>query len=277
MIVGIAAVIALPILIALAFSTPTPALTPEELETRRLAEALAAHYQDLDAGKLVHLIGPSGRPSYFQWRTDPRLGGITDAPDGSLCVSHGQFGRLELLPDPRHVHFLYSAEVQHHRGAVDESAVGIYFSHSQHEAATGSVHCYFDVAFHDWILQNSPRIGNSLPLQGRRDYTAGISKHAVYIRNTRSYFTPAILLPLEKEVWRKVQVEVSPQIIRIFWDNKCVASAPRADVNIDLLPLINRLEEPLDSQPRFAPRGGLGLFVGQGAASFRNVTVQPLD
>jgi hypothetical protein len=29
--------------------------------------------------------------------------------------------------------------------------------------------------------------------------------------------------------------------------------------------------------PKFPPRGGLGLFVSLGIASFRNVTVEPLD
>jgi serine/threonine-protein kinase len=273
--VGIAAVIAVPILIALAFSTPTPALTPEELETRRMAEALAAHNQDLDAGKLVHLIGPSGRPSHFVWKTDPTASTISAAADSTFSVSHPEFGLLELLPDPRHDHYFFSAEVRQDWEALREGTVGIYFSHSEHQGLATTVHCYLSVAFNDLTIVGPGR-RNSLSLIAHLHPPTGTSETQAYVLNTRSFFTPAVA-ENKRDVWRKIEIEIDPQMIKMFWDKNCVAIASRADLDFSLLPLINKPKEPLDANPPFAPRGGLGLFVCRCAGSFRNITVQPLD
>ena len=73
------------------------------------------------------------------------------------------------------------------------------------------------------------------------------------------------------------------QVLLALWEGKAFhlgagEIARNVDTECDALRAL-RPAEPLiqELRPRFDPRGGLGLYVLRGAASFRDVRVEPLD
>jgi hypothetical protein len=85
--------------------------------------------------------------------------------------------------------------------------------------------------------------------------------------------------------WRPLSVEVSPAGVRGFWGEKRQLvgelSFPAARHSADRQLALWRRQFPGDAtaqqfQPVFGPGGPLGLYVHNGTAAFRRVTLEPL-
>src|SRR5262249_54783860 len=84
--------------------------------------------------------------------------------------------------------------------------------------------------------------------------------------------------------WRSLAIEVTPRAIRSFWDGRLACELPFADL---MEKSRSAQQEYNRQQPNsafadenisnFSPRGGLGLFVSDGSASFRRVVIEPLN
>jgi hypothetical protein len=280
---GLAAIISSVVLAIFLLSRNPPAggLSPDEIEAKRQQDALEVITRDLDAGKTVKLIGEGGGPAYFRWRTDDSLAKIPETPDGIFSVQHWEFGLLELLPDPRHDHFRFSAEVRHEREPLREGKEGIYFGHSEHPDGNTSAHFYCAVAFNDLIEQvavnavPNQNAKNTVRLEAHRQPPKGIYHDTADILGTNFLFTPAVALGAPR-LWRNLAVEVRPEAIEFSWEGKWIAKTTRANLMKSARTLLSGPDDPATMNPQFAPRDGLGLFVTQGVASFRNVTIEPI-
>src|SRR5262249_53428477 len=73
---------------------------------------LAKINRDLDNGITVTLIGERGLPDYFQWRSDDLFGKVTEARDGSFSIQHFEYGRVEILSNPRVKHYRIRAKAR---------------------------------------------------------------------------------------------------------------------------------------------------------------------
>ncbi len=261
---------------------PEPPTPPEVLEERRQQAALAALTKDLDQGKKVTLIGATGRPGYFKWRTDKAAGKFMYAPDGEFKVRCWEHGLIELLPDPRLPRYRFRAEVRHEQQTFQESRVGIYFGHSEqpHLGAVAHFHC--NVAFNDLfdVIMVDPKEGykgNLVGLQAHRQSWEGRAHYTSQVYKADLFFRPAIPVGALGP-WREIAVELRPNTIKLFWEGECYATTPRAVLMRDARPLVARPDQDLPANaPQYPPRGGLGLFVSLGTASFRNVTVEPIS
>jgi hypothetical protein len=81
--------------------------------------------------------------------------------------------------------------------------------------------------------------------------------------------------------WHDLEVSVTPETVTARWDGQTFAKATpdiQKDINrfLTLYPLPPGVLPRVGFLPTFEPRGGLGLFVFRGSASFRAVTVNPL-
>jgi hypothetical protein len=87
--------------------------------------------------------------------------------------------------------------------------------------------------------------------------------------------------PEVRPEWHEVAIEVTEASLRLSWDGERVGEVRRP-------PLAQTFQEDLNSpfnaaihepklSPSFAPTGGLGIFVENGWASFRDAVVEPLD
>ncbi len=253
----------------------------EDVENARQQAALKAHEDDLKQQEKVILIGAQGRPGYFRWKTDENPAKIADLPDGTFSVQNWEHGLIELLPDPQLERYRFSAEVRHEKQSNHESRVGIYFLRSEHPVAETVAHCYCNVAFNDLVNvalpdKNGIQAGNAAGLEAHRQSSAGLVQHVFCLPNAATHFDPARPVGAVGP-WRKIAVEVQPKTIKAFWAGKSIATVPRDSLKFCAKWLTSRPNEPaLATAPPFRSSGGLGLFVSQGIASFRNVTVEPL-
>lgn len=257
--------------------------SPEEEEDTRQQGKLTAHNQNLEQNNKVILIGESGRPGYFRWVTDEKPGKILSAQDGEFKVQNWESGLVELLPDPKLERYRFSAEVRHESRANHESRVGIYFAHSRRPDGETAVHFHCNVAFNDLEEvgssdANGIHRGNGVGLQVHRQTSTGLNGHKAYVSQAETFFTPAKVVTVGVlGPWRKIAVEVRPETINVFWEGNCIAKVTRDTLMRSARPLFARPDQPLPpNTARFAPRDGLGLYVSQGVATFRNVIVEPL-
>jgi hypothetical protein len=222
-------------------------------------------------------------------KTDLQFAKVVEASDGVFSVQNWDNGLVELLPDPRKDSYRFSAEVRHERQTNKESRVGIYFSHSELPDGETVAHFHCNVFFNDLVdvgaNANALQRGNIVGLRVQRQPPRGQITNAAVIPNAQTFFLPA------KPVWalgpwHRITVEMRPETIKVFWKKdcdaiepkeECIATTPRSLLMRNARRLIAKPDEPLPANsPPFAPRGGLGLYVSQGVASFRNVTVEPL-
>jgi serine/threonine protein kinase len=275
---GLAAVLSSVFLMLFLLSVNKP--SPDQQNHERQQRALTVLTQDLDRNRKVTLIGESGPPGYFDVKTNKTVTKIVEASDGAFSVQNWEYGLVELLPDPHLERYRFSAEVRHERQADQESRVGIYFAHSQHEDGNTVAHFHCNIAFNDLVdvgavNANGNHEGNSVGLQAHRQLPTGLAPHKADIVKPDIFFRPAkpvgALGP-----WRKLAVEVRPETIKVFWDEQS-STIPRATLMKNARILSAKRDEPLpNNHPQFAPRDGLGLYASLGVASFRNVIVEPL-
>jgi len=265
--------------------------TPEEIERKNQEESLAAHNRNLDDKKSVTLIGKTGRPGYFRLMTDENAAKTVIGPEEEFTVQNWDYGLVELLPDPRKQSFLFRAEVRHERQAHQESRVGIYFAHSQHQDDKKStIHLHYTVAINDLVdvavpvndEKGAPK-GNPVWLQAHRHLSGGRVDHdKANLGQPATYFRPAkpvgALGP-----WHEIAVEVRAKTIKVSWKDSSAVKPleklfSRAMIREQAGWLTNVPNFNLPPNiPIFSSGGGLGLYVSLGVASFRNVTVEPLD
>jgi serine/threonine protein kinase len=279
--VGLSAALALVALLLFLWHLTRP--SPEEAENNRQQQALTALTQDLDVGKKVTLIGERGRPGYFRWVTDANPGKILSGEDGQFSVQNWEYGLVELLPDPRLQRYCFRAEVRHEGRWYNESRVGIYFAHSEHPDGEAVAHFHCNVTFNDLVEEgpqdnaNGNHKVNNVGLQVHRQSPAGLAPDKALVPDAQAPFKPARPPLGALGPWRSIAVQVRPEAIKVFWEGDCIATTPRAPLMVNARRLIARPNQPLPANsPQFAPRGGLGLYVSMGVASFRNVIVEPL-
>jgi serine/threonine-protein kinase len=249
-------------------------LTPVVAYVRDPARQREGIERILRKGQPVTLIGQTGRPAWFQVRTDPNLTNAGSAEDGSFSVTAFELGLVELLSDPQVERYRFSAEVRQDKGEKRSDRVGIYFAHTQRTTAGGQVMHEFCGLNFDELHPPGPgsKSANSMRFIIRRyaELTKVPIDRTIYGSGWDQLFVR------QPHTWRKIAVEVSPERIKAFWENQLVGELSR----IELMKLAEDLiSEPValeDLKPDLPARGALGLYVFGATASFRSVVVEPL-
>jgi serine/threonine-protein kinase len=251
---------------------------PDEAAKRAAAaqESLDRALADLDAGRTVTLIPPTGPPAWYAWTRREPLDTASDAADKPFAVHGDSLALVELLP--RSVR-RYRLRVEvHHEALQGEGRVGIYFGRSRKTAGAGSfVHGFCALNFND--IKPFPGLEvNHLRMNLHLVYPKPTDPDQLVIRKADvavfTDFKPAGIRGPDH--WRVLEVEVRPETIRVTWDRVPLKERARADLDkIARVLLANSPVRP-DEDPRFEPDEALGLFVFQGTAWFRSFTIEPL-
>ncbi|MFO0847842.1 MAG: serine/threonine-protein kinase [Gemmataceae bacterium] len=235
------------------------------------AEAIGAA---LTRGEPVTLIPASGPPAWVRWRLP---GGTARAEGRTYTVESWGLGLLELAPDPGTGRFRLSAEVRHEE-SDENGAAGVYVGHEAvGPPGADSTHVFVRLAFND-IRQGTPvSLRRHVHTAGNRGGLWDLQLSGV----VRDFGPPA---GRGLAGWRRVAVEVDEANLTGVWgDGQRVGPVP--------VPTLERATEaelsaarrrspghPYASRvnPRFLPRGGLGVYVRRGVAAIRNVRLEPL-
>jgi serine/threonine-protein kinase len=246
----------------------------------------------------VTLLGETGAPKFSRWIV---RGTQDSAPDAPYSIHSGKISLLELLPEPPLDRYRFRAEVRHEKSNVGE--VGIYCGRTRHALPGGDVHGYCAVKFADWgtnardpkakqpqaerLIVNGNLVEKVKPDDAKVEkpsarvhmdlylHSEGQPKvHVCHQLNISKQFVP--FQSTHAPNWRKLAVEVTPNMLRCFWEGELIGALGKADRIEHGRTLL--LHRPILKEARFEfpPRGGLGLYLDESSASFRNVVVEPL-
>jgi serine/threonine-protein kinase len=247
--------------------------------------------RDLARGQTVSLIGEIGLPRWSRWR----LGAVqpTIAADGSLCLESWHLSLFELLPDPQNERYKFSAWVRHQK-SNDFGEVGIFCGHRQYGNGPEAIHQFLRLSFND-IRSNdeafkeiAPHIPNAVPpAPNTVSLTPNLyaeGEPGNWLDLPAAGLAPPLFQPagLGGGPWRLLVLEVTPEWVRASWSDQSVGTLSTADILVNSRKRLPQLQalRPWDPalaevDPSFQPRGGLGLYVRNGTACFKSVTIKP--
>jgi serine/threonine-protein kinase len=272
------------------------AALPAGLWYRDPERPIRAIEAELARGRPQTLIGETGGPRWSRWSAGQKNSQMSVLTDGTFTLNSWQIGLLELAPDPQWPHYRFRALVRHDKGA-SRSDIGIYVAHHPHAHPAGVVHQFVALTFYDiedeikkWnaLVENPLRIQPPRPegnpamldphLYAEREPVPFIS--GIYL-GPRAYFEPA---GTGSKEWRELTVEVTPAGVLGFWGDRAMGmltAKELVDYTNEHLKETRKTnpEDPFvhGLTPLYAPRGGLGLYVHNGTASFRYVAIEPLE
>jgi serine/threonine-protein kinase len=243
--------------------------------------------RELREGRAVTLLGETGRPAWYRWSTiEPTATIYAGQPDGAFSIQAYGPGLLELLRDPQQQCYRFSAAVRHNRAfgrQLETGEAGIYFAYSSHPTAQGVAHCLCKLPFDDLLNRAQTPGGRAHNLKGNE-----LSLRVQFYREAPvewvsnggrpgqpDYFTPAEAVE-GTGPWRRLALEVTPEQIGVFWEDRCVDTISREQLMKTAQRMLWNDNALMGVAPEFSPREALGLFVYNGSASFQRVMVSPL-
>jgi serine/threonine-protein kinase len=258
-------------------------------------------YAELSRGRPVTLLGPTGEPKWYRSRGGLAAPGL--AADGTFAISTWSgLCLLELLPDPQQDKYRISAQVRH-RDADSPGRCGLFFGRQVAPGAqAGAYLCTFlhfndIVSAMDVVERNAAKIPEKIRqkmiIPARNPVQLESLFYSDAIEGPRieppfALVSGAMFAPKGKtgpHPWHKLEVIVTPVRIEASWDGRSVGMlsveefTTRAQHNFAQLRAkfpaqVSLYPEPPQALPT---RGGLGLSLSYGSATFREVVVTPLD
>ncbi len=226
----------------------------------------------------VTLIGTTGPPAWSRWNLGEGTVMVSPERDKEFSFTTLERGRAELMrkaPGPR---YRFSAEVRHDKVLNNAGVVGIYFGYLKREINDEVEQYWCDITFADEGLLSRSSIGPD-PTQ-KYSVVQFALQHHLLPRGFGTITTEARKVFLsaqqsgQKNDWRKLAVEVTPEKVQLYWEGQPLQGLSPAELR-NLCQQAGNVAAP--AEYKFAPEGALGLYVFQGKASFRQVKVEPLD
>jgi hypothetical protein len=210
-----------------------------------------------------------------RWRLD---GGEVVTVKGGVRVVNAGTGLLELLDHSPWPRYAVTAEVQD--DSPNSTLVGLFVEYNRHETAVSPEHWYVQHVFSESINGHNAR-GRPMALvlfeqAGYLDARPGLEpglgvQVPVADRN----------VPAARGAWRKLRVEVTPELIRALLDDRpldrpLIKAKMREDVKRGPQgPGVEPAARPA-SLPEYRPPGGLGIVCKSGAILVKRVEIAPL-
>lgn len=288
-------------LIALVFSLLPGHADDLERQQERAQQSLVAKVAAATQGNPVVLIGSTGRPAWYRWRSDVRAEPLPDDPHKPMSFDGFRGALLDLLSQPMHACYRLRAEVRPKQRS-DGFQFGIYVGAYGEAVAGGDVQRFFTLSFRsmDQSLESEPvalRYCADLdpPASVANEGPAGFSLStllptpamaALATAVSGSIHCPAGLettvaaaaasFSVSHDIWHTLEIEVLPDEVVGRFDGRKLRRLRRQDFGV-WLPhwWLADLRRP-GPVPMFEPNGALGLYVRNGGAWFRNVEIEPV-
>jgi serine/threonine-protein kinase len=264
--------------IVLALREPEPdAVDPDKI--------VREYERELAQGNPVTLIGETGDPKWLRWRVGENSSKTTRAPDGTFRVHAQDTSLLELLTDPQTDQYRFVVKVRHDKS--NPGRVGIYFGHQSFPVDQEIIQSYIRTSFDG--LRGMPQavvqLGTNIPQPSTKvkvafDIYAERQNRPIINESMAFDAGPSFATTAEDEsLWHELEVTISSQGIQTKWDGQPFVSAkPRIKKPISDLTEMTKKKHLFATGilPDFVPRGGLGLYVYHGSASFCSASICPL-
>jgi serine/threonine-protein kinase len=240
--------------------------------------AVAEMHKALVRGEIVPLLREDGEPHWIQWPFVPAGTFKAARKPRSLSLHTGNLTLATLIPSLPVDRYRLEGLIRHDGGGIT-SEVGLFVALEEIRTNTGSLFLYTSWTFNDLAEQtpdgNYPQLSFFLckhtptkDVPRNQTYRAGGGKSIP--------FQPAFADP-DKEVWRDLALEVDGDRLRTYWGGTLVHNLGPEDIRERVEYLAKDRVELRQKQITFHRRGGLGLYLRSGAASFKSVTVRQLS
>ncbi len=196
-------------------------------------------------------------------------------------------GLLEVVADPETDHYRFSARVRHDR-ASGQATVGIYFGYRERVNGLGLRRLsYYTLKF----AERGPDTWKERDKDGAVLGYVVLNGGWLVERPNLHPSAGQVIFPGGKRFprapldrpgpWRRIMVEVTPDRVQAFWENapgdvEKVTEVSAGLVRANFLEHMRGNGELAVLGPDYSPRGGLGLYINEGKALFRDVVVEPL-
>jgi hypothetical protein len=244
----------------------------------------------LQAGKSVTLVPKMGPPRFFDWGAGKGSTTVSTERDRPFFVSTHETALVELLPDPPPA-FHLRAEVRHDENPVDGD-IGIYFDHRGLGPSVPQPCCFVvsfsdrgksAFMFRDANKQAGSRVRTTFHFFPPRPGGQEPHNHEQVIDDGLFYVPPAQPPRGEVwEVWRTLDIRVSPQGLEVHWTDENGKGETAAIVPLEkIVRGAGRLARAYPEMQGYAfdpqRRTAIGIYVRASAASFRNITLKRVD
>ena len=246
---------------------------------------------ELQEGRAVELIGESGPPAWSRWRAGETHSKTLLASDGSFTLHAWALGLLELLPDPQVECYRLTGQVRHLK-CDQPGEVGLYFAHQACAGEKAPLHFCMQLTFNGVRASAGPGGLGKKSAKGTSQQNAVRLFAHLYAEDglaapidcrmpgaTGPWLTPA---GEDLDPWHAFTIDVNPSSLSAAWDGQAFQldrDALHQTLGEQMVTLRTRYPHDAVVQHlalRLAPRGGLGLYVWRGSASFRQLTLAPL-
>ena len=269
---------------------PQPNPDPDPIPVKKTAEDYFADIrEELRRGQSVVLIPDQGEPQGYRWRLGSAAFGKSPLGDGTCYYETLGMSFLELLDDPGIDRYRIRLEIrQVERSwpqAGEEPVCGLYFGYGQCRDGTGfGSDSSFAVTFCDYEKNGADqKLSFQKLFVGHRPPVSPERKPSEF---ARLRFKPA---PIRPGFLRTIEVDVTPERIRVFW--LAEENAARQEVlHLKGYLFIPGVEYPEMQKilnappyagrglvlPTWSPRMPLGLYTYGSAVTIKSLTVTPL-
>ncbi len=273
--------------VAIVFLTLTAIALPLLTYYLNPKRPLEAIYKKLRNNEAVTLIDATGPPAWRKVIAGQPGPNFLEAPDQPFTIQTWGLCLIELVPDPQMERYRLELEVQNTDS--NNGLVGVYVLHRKQVNEHGEQHCFVTLTFADHGVfanqipdpdnpENPLKFGSLVFCLLRHFMFRAQSpgpEHTVSVGIQQH--NPPVRLGGNPAPWHKIALEVTPETIRAFWEGQQLGGdLPRRK-------LINQAKVGWEKQPElagvelaFPPRTGLGLYLMESSASFRNVRLIPL-
>jgi serine/threonine-protein kinase len=244
--------------------------------------------QALDRGRAVTLVGKTGYPIWSRRQVGKQGSEMALADDGAMTVQSWSCCLLELVPDPGTNSYRFAAQVRHEKS--DEFGdVGLYFARRTYAGGPAPLEFFTQLAFNGVRFPDIPLPPRPV-LEGPLENEVLLRPHLVSdagLKEGVSWKFFAVPGPRFEPLgesngrWHDLEVTVTPSEVTARWDGQAFSTRTETVKNglsrfMKLSPPKPGGPVPMGFVPIYDPRGGLGLYVYRGLASFRAVTLTPL-
>ena len=247
---------------------------------------------ELALGRTVTLIGMKGEPRWSRWRAGQSRSHTVLDDDSTFTVQTWDLALLELVPDPRSRRYRITAQVRHDKSDV-AGGVGLYFAHKVYPGNRADIHSFTQLHFNgvrggadilavlpDDIRARRPPRGNAVQITSRL-YEDG--NHPLKVDWKIAGVDGPLFKPFGETNgrWNDLEVTVTPECVTARWNGHPAFAVATAEIEQNVNEkLTERPPPPGNPLSRVSPmkfnlRGGLGLYLWRGSASFRAVTITP--
>ncbi|MBY0232405.1 MAG: hypothetical protein K2W96_24265, partial [Gemmataceae bacterium] len=266
---------------------------------------LATRKGESEEEKLRNELAKHQGAELFDRKGKPRAGRIVlgdesgkeTAVDGAFALQSSTCSLFRLAEDPVSEAFEFRAEVRHHL-ASGGGGVGLYAAHAVETRGGQEAHSFVFVGFSDlmdhgdfWdheVERNKGKPPAGMPARPKNTLDLGGMLHLVdgwrvnkrYKGGQRACEKFQADLTREGK-WRIIRLRVSPAGLSSYWGEEAAPASTTDPVTIRDEIAFQPVPAPAGDPGtpfrfRYEPRGGIGLIVNAGVASFRNARVIPM-